>query len=93
MPTHEWKESTEDGERRIVRASRHAGTWSLQSKLKGEEFWTRHDPIGLEDLRSLRDVLWRKYQRGRIAHKDILLLDEMIETCEKESSQATDSGE
>ncbi|MBT44450.1 MAG: hypothetical protein CL922_03265 [Deltaproteobacteria bacterium] len=36
----------------------------MQSQLKEEE-WQLHDPISGEEWGKLREVLWRKYQRGR----------------------------
>jgi hypothetical protein len=30
------------------------------------------------DLEELRDILWRKYQRRRASHEDVLLADKML---------------
>ncbi len=75
---HEWRERTDEGELRFVRASKHGGHWTFQSKLKSEEHWTDHDPVALDDLVSFRDVLWRKYQRRRASYEDVQQVDEMI---------------
>ncbi len=83
MKKHEWKETTEEGVR-IYSATVHGGRWKLRSRLKTEEDWTYHDPPGLVELRLLREVLWRKYQRQRIPHKQVEQIDGMIADLEKE---------
>jgi hypothetical protein len=75
---HEWRERTEDGEIRFVRASKHGGAWGIQSRLKSEEHWTAHDPIELSDLEQLRDLIWRKYQRRRASYEDVQQIDDLI---------------
>ena len=76
---HGWKEVTDDGEKREVRAVKFGGKWSVQSRLKGDERWTYHDPIPFADLVTLHDVLFRKYQRRRAAVEDVDLIARMIE--------------
>ncbi len=85
MTKHEWKERTDDagGPRQFV-ATHHGGSWTLRSKLKGEEEWTRHDPIELEHWRALREVLWRKYQRKRLPFAQIERIDQTIEALEED---------
>lgn len=63
MQRHSWREYTEQGIR-FYRASHQSTNWTLQSQLKEEE-WQLHDPISVEEWGKLREVLWRKYQRGR----------------------------
>ncbi len=75
---HVWKTTTEEGEKREVRAERFAGQWRFQSKLKSEDSWTYFDVPTLEDLAELRDVLWRKYQRKRLPWDDVASIDRMI---------------
>lgn len=75
---HIWKETTADGEKREVRALKFGGVWRIQAKLKHEDAWTYYDTPLLEDLKELRDVLFRKYQRRRAAYEDVVLLDKMI---------------
>ena len=75
---HVWKTTTEDGEKREVRAERFAGHWKFQSKLKSEENWTYFEVPSMEDLLELRDVLWRKYQRKRLPWDDVASIDRMI---------------
>ena len=68
---HVWKTVTEDREKREVRAERFGGKWRFQSKLKS-------DVPTLEDLEELRDILWRKYQRKRLPHDDVVSIDAII---------------
>lgn len=82
MKKHEWKETTEDGVR-IYCATFHGGRWAMRSRLKKEEEWTYHNPMELPELRLLREVLFRKYQRQRIPFKQLEQIDGMIEELEK----------
>jgi len=75
---HAWTHRTDDGEKREVRAVKNQGLWRLQSKLKHEESWTYHDAPARADLEELRDILWRKYQRRRASHEDVMLADRML---------------
>ena len=75
---HAWTIRTEEGEKREIRAVKNRGRWRLQSKLKHEEEWTYHEAPLKEDLEELREILWRKYQRRRASHEDVLLADRML---------------
>ena len=75
---HAWTCRTEDGTKREVRAVKNQGRWRLQSKLKHDENWTYHDTPERSDLEELREILWRKYQRRRASHEDVLLADRML---------------
>ncbi len=75
---HIWKETTEDGEKREVRAIKYGGVWTLQAKLKNEADWTYYKEPSVEDLRELHDVLFRKYQRRRAAYEDVVLIEKML---------------
>lgn len=83
MKKHEWREKTEEGEVRLVTASRHAGKWQLQSRLKTETEWTKFPNILLEDLESLREIIWNKYQRNRLPHEHVLEIDRLIANTQK----------
>lgn len=83
MQRHTWRENSAEG-LRFFRASHHAGTWTLQSQSKGEEEWTTHDPIAVEEWRALREVLWRKYQRGRCPWKLIEKIDRLLDPASPE---------
>ena len=78
MTKHEWRDREEDGELRFFRASKHGANWRLQSRLKSEDTWTTLDPIPMDNLVQLRDLLWRKYQRKRARFEDVCQIDELI---------------
>lgn len=82
MKKHEWKEVTEDGDTRLVRVINKAGRWSMAVKLKRDEDWEVLDPMPLEKLRALREVLWAKYQRNRVALRSVEEVDQMIARAE-----------
>jgi len=79
---HSWKETTADGDKREVRAVKFGGKWRIQSRLKGEESWTYYDQPRIEDLRELRDVLFRKYQRRRASHEELIGVEAWIKRLE-----------
>ena len=79
MPNeHVWRETTGEDEKREVRATKFARQWRLQSKLKGDLQWTYHDKPTRADLETLRDLIFRKYQRRRASYDDLQSIDEMI---------------
>jgi hypothetical protein len=75
---HVWKHVTAEGEKREVRAEKFGGNWRIQSQVRGEEKWTYHEAPPMEDLLELRDILWRKYQRKRLAFEDVAAVDKLI---------------
>ncbi len=75
---HTWKERTEEGEKREVRAVKFGGNWRIQAKLRDDPQWTYYDTPLMEDLVELREVLFRKYQRRRAAVEDVLLINRLI---------------
>jgi len=87
---HVWKETTEEGEKREVRAVKFGGAWRIQSKLKHDERWTYHEPPLLADLVELHDVLFRKYQRRRAAYEDVVLIEKLIRKMGGEISSTTE---
>lgn len=78
MKKHEWREKNEEGETRLVTATRHGGKWKLQSRLKSEDEWTNFDKIGLEDLETLLDIVERKYARNRVPHEHVQEIEKLI---------------
>lgn len=83
MKKHEWRENTDDGEIRLVTVSRHAGKWQLRSRLKSDAEWTVYPAIPLDDLETLRELLWNKYQRNRLPHDQVLEVDALIEAAKR----------
>ena len=90
---HVWREVTEAGEKREVRAVKFAGRWKLQSRLcRGrdeEAAWTYHNAPLIADLLALRDLVWRKYQRRRASHDDVTSLDKLIAERQAQESPRT----
>ncbi len=78
MKKHEWREKTEEGETRLVTATRHAGKWKLRSRLKSEDEWTEAAKIELEDLETLHDIISRKYQRSRVPYEQVLEIEKLM---------------
>ena len=76
--THIWKHTTDDGERREVRAEKFGGRWRIQAKLKNDENWTYYDVPEMEDLIELRRVLFNKYQRKHLAFEDVAAVEKLI---------------
>jgi hypothetical protein len=75
---HTWKHTTEEGEKREVRAEKFGGKWRIQAKLRDDEKWTYYDAPPMDDLMELRRVLWNKYQRKHLAFEDVAAVDKMI---------------
>ena len=78
---HAWTERLPEGGKREVRAVKFGGRWSLEENIRNDEGWagwTRLDPAPVGDLRALREILWRKYQRRRASHDDVLGVERLI---------------
>lgn len=75
---HIWKEKDDDGRKREVRAIKFGGKWKLQAKFADEERWTYYDVPLRADLRTLKDLIWRKYQRRRASAEDVQAIDQLI---------------
>lgn len=79
MKKHEWRENTEEGETRLVTATRHAGKWQLRYRLKSDIEWTQLPVIPLEDLESLHELISNKYRRHRVPYEHVLEIETLIE--------------
>ena len=79
MESHEWHERTDDGVR-YFRASHHGERWTILTTLKTDPDWERLEPeqIPEEVWRSLRDVVWRKYQRKRCPWERVAEIDKLL---------------
>ncbi len=85
MPVHHvWKERDDEGRKREVRATKFGGAWKLQAKYSDEESWTYYDPPLLEDLRTLLDVIERKYRRRRASAEDVAAVEKLLKDRERE---------
>jgi hypothetical protein len=68
---HAWNERTADGVKREIRVVKQGGSWRFQSKWGNQDQWEYFEEPGLEDLRTFREVLFRKYQRRRASFEDV----------------------
>jgi hypothetical protein len=87
MKKHDWRERAEDGTHTYYRATFHGAKWTLHAQGPDDDMWILHDPMTLEELRSVRDVLWRKYQRRRCPWEEVDRFDKFIEEAEKERAE------
>ena len=72
---HAWTQRLDDGIRREVRAIKHGKGWRFQTKRSDEARWTYYEDPPLADLTDFREILFRKYQRRRAAHEDVVWAD------------------
>ncbi|MFG0263072.1 MAG: hypothetical protein ACF788_11825, partial [Novipirellula sp. JB048] len=78
MKKHEWRETTEEGEVRLVTATRHGGQWKLRSRLKSEAEWTLFPVIPIEDLETLHELMSNKYRRRRAPYEHVLEIEALL---------------
>ena len=79
MPSqHIWTTRDEEGRKREVRATKFGGEWKFQAKFRDEESWTYYEAPLLEDLRELREIIFRKYQRRRASAEDVAAIERML---------------
>ena len=75
---HIWTEKDDDGRKREVRVTKFGGAWRFQAKHADDESWTYYDRPLLEDLRNLRDIIFRKYQRRRASAEDLASVEKLL---------------
>jgi len=75
---HIWTEKDADGRKREVRATKFGGIWRLQSKAAGDLEWTYYDVPLLDDLLTLKEIVFRKYQRRRASAEDVAAIEKII---------------
>jgi hypothetical protein len=68
-------QKTVEGVRREVRVIKHGGEWRFQSKRADQQEWVYYREPLPADLEEFREVLFRKYQRRRAAHEDVVWAD------------------
>ena len=81
---HIWTEKDSEGRKREGRATKFGGAWRLQSKTSGELSWTYYDSPPLEDLRTLKDIVERKYWRRRASAEDVASVEKLLKEREIE---------
>lgn len=92
MEVHTWKERTEDGTM-LYKAGHHANQWKLECAPKvGRAERDDVEWVQVEFTRelwvTLRDVLWRKYQRKRCPWRLIEAIDKLLEDMPEEDIPA-----
>jgi hypothetical protein len=75
---HIWTSRDKEGRKREVRVTKFGGAWRFQAKYRDEENWTYYDLPLIDDLRELRDIIFRKYQRRRASAEDFAAVDKML---------------
>ena len=75
---HIWTEKDADGRKREVRVTKFGGVWRFQAKFAGESDWTYYERPLLEDLLTLKDVIFRKYQRRRASAEDLQSVEKLL---------------
>lgn len=76
---HIWKERDAEGRKREVRVTKFGGVWRFQAKYTDEVDWTYYERPLLDDLRELRDVVFRKYQRRRASAEDVASVERLLQ--------------
>ena len=75
---HIWKERDAEGRKREVRVTKFGGVWRFQAKYNDESEWTYYERPLLDDLRALKDVVFRKYQRRRASAEDVDSIEKLL---------------
>ncbi|MEG0025277.1 MAG: hypothetical protein RR553_07135 [Akkermansia sp.] len=95
MEAHTWKERTDEGTI-FYRACHYAGKWTLESAPKvgraekDDVEWTSVE--WTRDLWiTLRDLLWRKYQRKRCPWHFIEEIDKLLEDMPQEPEESDEA--
>ncbi len=82
MERHEWRERDEEGVC-YFKAEHHAGRWTFATLRKGDDDWTPVEVPEESLWRTLRDLLWRKYQRKRCPWRLVEGVDKHLEELAK----------
>ena len=75
---HIWKEKDAEGRKREVRVTKFGGVWRFQAKYADEPEWTYYERPLLDDLQTLKDVVFRKYQRRRASAEDVDSIEKLL---------------
>ena len=75
---HIWKERDAEGRKREVRVTKFGGVWRFQAKYADESEWTYYERPSMDDLLSLKDIVFRKYQRRRASAEDVASIETLI---------------
>jgi len=58
--------------------TKFGGEWRFQAKYADELAWTYYERPLPNDLLTLKDILFRKYQRRRASAEDVQAIEKMI---------------
>jgi len=79
---HEWKDVNEYGEKIMYRAIHHASDWRIIWSYKvgrsEEVVWNDVEEITEDMWETLRDIIWRKYQRKRVPFDLLVAIDKKL---------------
>ena len=75
---HIWTERDDEGRKREIRVTKFGGEWRFQAKYVDELAWTYYERPLPNDLLTLKDILFRKYQRRRASAEDVQAIEKMI---------------
>lgn len=76
---HIWTERDAERRKREVRVTKFGGVWRFQAKYADESEWTYYERPLLEDLRTLKDIVFRKYQRRRASAEDVDSIEKLLQ--------------
>ena len=78
MESHEWNERTDEG-KRYFRGNFRAGAWIiLTTTMKRNPVWETMENPDVEVWQTLREVVFKKYQRKRCPWERVAELDRII---------------
>lgn len=75
---HIWKEKDAEGRKREIRVTKFGGVWRFQAKYADEPEWTYYERPPLDDVRALKDIVFRKYQRRRASAEDVDAIENLL---------------
>jgi hypothetical protein len=75
---HEYRVRDDDGTVNIIRAQWDARTWNFTVTTKKDPEWHEVETPTLELMEGLREVLFNKYQRGRLPWHFVVDIDKVI---------------
>ena len=75
---HIWTVRDAEGRKREVRVTKFGGVWRFQAKYADESEWTYYERPLMDDLQTLKDVVFRKYQRRRASAEDVDSIEKLL---------------
>ena len=75
---HIWTERDAEGRKREIRVTKFGGVWRFQAKYADESEWTYYERPLLDDLQTLKGIVFRKYQRRRASAEDVDSIEKLL---------------